>query len=251
MDVELTGAQRAEMSKIPAEAWFTSVDFQNAESPRHPSSERALEANNEMKRRLVLPWIKDQVRDKRVLDLFCANGTFSLEAALAGAREVVGVDFSLERVECARFLASTLDGEVDCSFDFLAGDVYELSNLFSEPFDVIIALGGLYHIADPPHILTKIGELTQERFIVQTSSILPRPGNWAKFVVRSDRTGEGMASVRGGYGVWKFTVECFQAMLTHAGFEVLDDKRPPEDVLKRFPWYCALAEPAGARTAGR
>ena len=235
------------MANIPAEAWFTSVDFKNAASPRHPVSERALEANNEMKRRLVLPWIQDQVRGKRVLDLFCANGTFSLEAALAGAKEVVGVDFSPERVECARFLAGTLDGRVDCSFDFMSGDVYELPSLFSEPFDVVVALGGLYHIADPPYVLTRIGELTKERFIVQTSSVLPRQGNWAKFVVRDDRTDEGMTSVRGGYGVWKFTVECFQAMLTHAGFEVLEDNRPPEDTRKRFPWYCALAAPMGPR----
>jgi tRNA/tmRNA/rRNA uracil-C5-methylase (TrmA/RlmC/RlmD family) len=67
-----------------------------------------LEANNEMKRRLVSPWIRSQVKGKRVLDLFCANGAFSVEAALAGAREVVGVDFSPERVDCARFLAGTL-----------------------------------------------------------------------------------------------------------------------------------------------
>ncbi len=239
------------MSEIPAGAWFTPVDFRNAASPRHPSpGERRLDANNEMKRRLVLPWIRNHVKGKRVLDLFCANGAFSLEAALAGAKEVVGVDFSPERVECARFLARTLDGRVDCSFDFMAGDVYELSSLFSEPFDVVLALGGLYHVPDPPYVLTKIADLTSESFIVQTSSILPRSGNWAKFVVREDRTGEGMSSVRGGYGVWKFTVECFQAMLAHAGFEVLDESRPPEDLRRRFPWYCAVAEPAKPRTGG-
>jgi tRNA/tmRNA/rRNA uracil-C5-methylase (TrmA/RlmC/RlmD family) len=108
LDVELTAEQKAYMSRFSAETWFTSVDFKNASSPRHPSSKK-LEANNEMKRGLVYSWIRSQVKGKRVLDLFCANGAFSVEAALAGAREVVGVDFRQERVDCARFLAGTLE----------------------------------------------------------------------------------------------------------------------------------------------
>ena len=98
------------MSRLPAESWFTSVDFKNASSPRHPSSKK-LEANNEMKRGLVSSWIRSQVKGERVLDLFCANGAFSVEAAIAGAREVVGVDFSQERVDCARFSGRYAGGQ--------------------------------------------------------------------------------------------------------------------------------------------
>lgn len=243
LDIELTEAQKAEMERIPTEAWFTSVDFNNARSPRHPASEDMLDANNEMKRQLVLPWIKESVKGKRVLDLFCANGIFSIEAALAGAKEVVGIDFSSERVGCARFLADTLDGTVDCSFEFISSDIYDLPNLGLEPFDVVIALGGLYHVPDPPYVLTKIRQLTKECLIVQTASIIPRSGNWAKFIVRRDRTDEGLTSIRGGRGAWRFTVECFEAMLLHGRFQVLENRRPPVPDQKRFPWYCALANP--------
>lgn len=59
----------------------------------------------------------------------------------------------------------------------MVGDVYGLSGLLSEPFDVAMALGGLYHVADPPYVLTQIGELTKERLIVQTANVLPRSGN--------------------------------------------------------------------------
>ncbi len=244
LDIELTEDQKAEMARIPPETWFTSVDFKNASSPRDPTSERQREARHEMKRQLMLPWIRDQVEGKRVLDLFCANGVFSVEAALAGAREVIGIDFSPERVECARFLTGTLDGIVDCSFDFMAGDVYDLPNLILEPFDVVLVLGGLYHIADPPYVLTKIRDLTKERLILQTSSIMPRPGNWTKFVVRDDRTDEGATSVRGGHGVWRFTVECFESILLHAGFRVLEKRHHPVFEQGRLPWYCAVAEPS-------
>ncbi len=244
LDVELTESQKARMADIPAEAWFTPVEFRNAKSPRHPASERLLEANNEMKRRLMLPWIEEQVKGKRVLDLFCANGAFSVEAALAGAREVVGIDFSPERIECAQFLADTLDDKVDCEFDFMSGDVYGLTGLVSEPFDVVLAMGGLYHVADPPYVLTKIRSLTKQRLIVQTSNILfAKRGSWGKFVVRHDRTSEGLTSLRGGYGAWFLSVECFRSMLLHAGFRVLQSRRPPLLKRRRFPWYCAVAEP--------
>lgn len=99
----------------------------------------------------------------------------------------------------------------------------------------------IYHIADPPYVLTKIGELTGERLIMQTSNVLSRAGNWAKFIIREDRTAEGLTSIRGGRGVWRFTVDCLRAMLTHAGFEILDERRPPADVRRQFPWYSALA----------
>jgi predicted RNA methylase len=250
LDVELTDSQKAEMTDIPAEAWFTPVDFRNVKSPRHPAFELhwRRSAGGEMRRRMLRSWIENSVGGKRVLDLFCANGVFSVEAALAGAREVVGIDFSPERVRCAQFLASTLEDRVGCSFSFMAGDVYELSDLVSEPFDVVLTLGGLYHVADPPYVLTKIRELTRERLIVQTElgrlfSILPVPGSWGRFQVRRDRTGEGLTSIRGGRGVWRLTPGCFRAMLRHANFRELESRRPPLLKRYRFPLYCALAEP--------
>lgn len=242
LDVELTEAQQNEMRRIEPEAWFTAFDFGNVSSPQHPNA-RKFEPNNALKRELVAPWIRQHVQGKRVLDLFCANGTFSIEAALAGASEVVGMDFSPERIECARFLADTLSGKVDCSFDFMSGDVYELPSLITESFDVVMCFGGLYHVADPPFILTKIRELTREKLIMQTSSILPGSGNRAKFVVREDRTSSGMSSIRGGKGAWRMTVPCLENMLTHAGFRVLESKRPEPEQQKRFPWYTALTEP--------
>src|SRR5215218_5862297 len=78
-----------------------------------------------------------------------------------------------------------------------------------------------------------------------SSNVLFRAGNWAKFIIREDRTAEGLTSIRGGRGVFRFTVDCLRAMLTHAGFEILDERRPPEDARRRFPWYSALAQPRG------
>jgi tRNA (mo5U34)-methyltransferase len=242
-DFDLNDNEREQMQAIKPESWFTQVAFRNATSPRHPEA-GDLDANHNLKTRMVLPWIKSKVKGKRVLDLFCANGAFSFEAALAGAREVVGVEFSEDRIQCAQFIASTLQGRVDCAVPtFLSGDVYELEVLFKEPFDVVLALGGLYHIPDPPYVLTQIRSLTTGLLIVQTSSVLPGRSNRAKFVVRKDLRHRGLTSVVGGRGAWHYTAPCFENILRHAGFKVLDSTRPPLWSRKRFPWYCALAEP--------
>jgi 2-polyprenyl-3-methyl-5-hydroxy-6-metoxy-1,4-benzoquinol methylase len=203
-----------------------------------------LDKNHELKRKIVLPWIRDYVSGKRVLDLFCANGAFSFEAALAGAREVVGLEFSPDRANCAQFIARAFSRQTKYPAPtFLVGDVYKLTEIFRERFDVVMCFGGLYHIPDPPFVLTQIRALTQERLILQTSGILPKQGNWAKFIVREDARAKGLTSIVGGKGAWRFTENCFENMLRHAEFKVVEKRRPSIFVRKRFPWYCALAEP--------
>jgi SAM-dependent methyltransferase len=239
LDIELTDDQRAAMAAIPATSWFTHVRYRNAHSPMHPDS--ALAENNRMKQSLVNEWVAAAVRGKRVLDLFSANGAFSVFAALSGATEVVGVEFSEERVACAKFIAGTV--RTDCRIEFRLGDVYRLTDYFSEPFDVALCLGGLYHIADPAHVLRQIRAVTKERLILQTSQVLNSRGNWARFVVRrQDRTAEGMTSIRGGYGTWHCTPACIREWLLHGGFNVIEERQPPRGQRKRFPWYVARCE---------
>jgi 2-polyprenyl-3-methyl-5-hydroxy-6-metoxy-1,4-benzoquinol methylase len=242
-DFDLSKEEQEQMQAIKPESWFTQVRFRNATSPRHPEAGN-LDANHNLKSKMTLPWIKSKVKNKRVLDLFCANGAFSFEASLAGAREVVGLEFSEDRTQCAQFIASTLSGRVNCAVPrFLTGDVYELKQIFKEPFDVVLCLGGLYHVPDPPFVLTQIRSLTAGLLIVQTSSVLPGRVNRAEFVVRKDLQHRGLTSVIGGRGAWHYTASCFENILRHAGFKVLESARPPWFSRKRFPWYTALAKP--------
>lgn len=236
LDIDLTDEQKAAMAAIPAGTWFTGVQYRNATSPLHP--DRALAANNELKQQMVNDWLVAAVKGKRVLDLFSANGAFAITAALAGASEVVGVEFAEDRVRCAEFIASTI--RTDCRISFRLGDVYKLTEYFTEPFDVVLCLGGLYHIADPAHVLRQIRAVTRERLIVQTSQVLDQRGNWAQFIVRrQDQTAKGKTSIRGGYGTWHCSPGCLRELLMHGGFNVQEERQPPKPKRKRFPWYLA------------
>ena len=81
-------------------------------------------------------------RDKRVLDLFCFSGAFSLNAARNGAVATLGVDSSAPAIELARQNAS-LNGIENA--EFIHGDVLEVLErleLEQRRFDVVVC--------DPP-----------------------------------------------------------------------------------------------------
>lgn len=240
LNISLTKDEFDEMSNIPRDAWFTTVKFDNGLSP-HCQEASTLDANHEMKKKLMMPWIKASIRGKRVLDLFSANGAFAFECALAGAEVVVGIEFDEDRVRCAQFVARVLRRNGMVAPQFYVADVYGIADRFPDPFDVVLCMGGLYHIADPPYILTQIRKLTRDKVIVQTSGVLPGTDNRATFVIREDQRAKGLTSLRGGKGVWMLSVPCFQAILTHAGFRLLEQAQPETSQRERFPWYCALA----------
>jgi 23S rRNA (cytosine1962-C5)-methyltransferase len=89
-------------------------------------------------RRLLTPYCKD----KRVLDLFCYVGAWSLSAARDGASEVIGVDSSADAIELAR-RAAEVNGYGQVSFvDSDAFDFVTQTQQSGGKFDVIVC--------DPP-----------------------------------------------------------------------------------------------------
>jgi SAM-dependent methyltransferase len=237
----LTAEQVQAMKAFPATSWFTQFVYDNASSPVHPNG--SLLKNNAVKLSMVEDWIAKTVRGKRVLDLFSANGGFSVVAALAGASEVIGVEFSPERVDCARFIGETITPICECRVEFVHGDVYDITEMFDTPFDIVFCFGGLYHVADPALILRKIGDLTRERLLLQTSQVWWNRGNRARFVVRrEERTAGGLTSIRQGYGTWHCSPGCLRELLLHGGFIPREERRPPWYKRHRYPWYFADCE---------
>ena len=76
-------------------------------------------------------------REKRVLDCYCNDGGFALNAAKAGAASVVGIDSSAEAIEAASHNAS-INGFSNISFK--REDALDAVAAFMEdgPFDVVI-----------------------------------------------------------------------------------------------------------------
>ena len=219
---------------LPPKSWFTAVNFANYQCDQ-PAALAKLDPANERKTATVLDWIEHTVPGRTVLDTFCANGVFSFHCQRLGAKAVSGVERDADRVDAAKLVGSFIaKRDADAApLDFRTGDVYALGELYPEPFDVSLCLGGLYHVADPAHVLRQLRAVTKEHLIVQTSSILKGRENHAVFRVRKDQTTRGLTSIVGGAGKWDMTAECFRQLLAHGGFEVVDERVKP-------PAYSAL-----------
>jgi len=245
----LDETQIREMEKVPAEAWFSPIEFENARSPVHPQAQR-LDVNHQRKMRLVRDWIESLASGRTVLDTFSANGAFSFLAARAGATSVTSLEFDAGRVEAARLVPSF---DPDLPIRFHVDDIYELApgRLDGmESFEVVLCLGGLYHVPDPAGVLKRLRSVCTHRLILQTSAVLPNRGNVARFQVRRDRAEEGLSSVSGVTGRWRMSSKCIREMLRYAGFEVLEERKPDglrprrkPPFLGTFPWRAYLCRP--------
>jgi 23S rRNA (cytosine1962-C5)-methyltransferase len=89
--------------------------------------------------RLTRAQVRDQAADKKVLNLFCYTGSFSVYAAAGGAREVVSVDLSNTYLKWAGENME-LNGFLDSSrFLYLQEDVKQwLKTLPRDHFDLVI-----------------------------------------------------------------------------------------------------------------
>ncbi|MBI4323489.1 MAG: class I SAM-dependent methyltransferase [Candidatus Omnitrophica bacterium] len=95
------------------------------------------------------------VRGKRVLDIGCGSGRYSVELARRGA-EVVGVDFSQPMLDLAARAAEAAGVAGRCRF--LHGEILQLA--FAQRFDISLAIGVFDYTDDPHPLLQKMRELT-------------------------------------------------------------------------------------------
>jgi 23S rRNA (cytosine1962-C5)-methyltransferase len=87
--------------------------------------------------------LRDEARGKRVLNLFCYTGSFSLYAAQGGARSITSVDLSKTYINWAKRNLQFNKLYNSDKHEFIQGDVMQVINdLPKETFDIIIC--------DPP-----------------------------------------------------------------------------------------------------
>lgn len=116
----------------------------------------------------LLSALPDDLSGKTVLDIGCNAGAFSIEAKKRGAARVVGFDYSEKFIDQARFCAEVLDLDVEYSIayvdDFLSR---------SEPFDVVIFVGVLYHLQDPVGTAKLVKRVTRNLCVLETVGVSP------------------------------------------------------------------------------
>jgi len=108
------------------------------------------------------------LRGKRVLDLGCNAGFWSLQAIMSGAEYVLGIDGREMHIEQANFVFEVYEIEKR-KYDFICDNIYDMD--FSEfgTFDVVLCLGLMYHIIKPFVLLENISAINRDILVIDTS----------------------------------------------------------------------------------
>lgn len=105
---------------------------------------------------------------RRIADIGCLEGYFSIECALHGA-EVLGIDGKLLNVKKCEFLRSVLGVE---RATFVRGDAMAVTDALGR-FDAVLALGLLYHLEDPHAFLARVAGICDGFAVIDTHVALP------------------------------------------------------------------------------
>ena len=111
---------------------------------------------------------------KRVLDLGCNAGFWSLCAAEAGCEFVLGVDGRQMHVDQAGLVFRAKGIEED-RYDFVAGNIFETDLRQFGTFDIVLCLGLMYHVGKPLELMERIDGVGEDVLVVDTT-VLKRDG---------------------------------------------------------------------------
>jgi tRNA (mo5U34)-methyltransferase len=128
---------------------------------------------------------------KRVLDLGCNAGFWSLCAARAGCDYVLGIDGRQMHVDQANFVFEVEEVERD-RYSFVAADVFEIDFREFGRFDIVLCLGLMYHVSKHMELMEKISEVNDDVLLIDTS-LSKLPGSC--FEVRRDQPDEPRSAV--------------------------------------------------------
>jgi tRNA (mo5U34)-methyltransferase len=138
---------------------------------RTPIANRA-HANRHLQRReyFFSPLLRlcgGTLEGRRVLDLGCNAGYWSLAAIEGGADFVLGVDGRHMHIDQANLVFEAKD--VDPSrYRFELSDVFNL-DLHGETFDIVLCLGLLYHVSKPFELMERIAAWNTDLLVIDTT----------------------------------------------------------------------------------
>ena len=164
---------------------------------------------------------------KSVLDVGCNAGFYSIEMKRRGAGRVLAVDSQRDQVNQASFAAEVLGLDIEAA----RLSVYDLDPIVHGQFDVVLALGLVYHCKHLILALERLFTVTREICVLETAiyprDLAPHPTTYN--VGGIDRTLDGIAYVENPpdakeavFNWFLPSVEALEAMARNVGFDTVD-----------------------------
>lgn len=153
--------------------WHYAFEFEGGLSflsrHNHPGAETDTPERPLQRFRHFMPYLIEayggSLKGKRILDIACNSGFWSIQCALLGA-EVVGFDARPEIVEQANLIKSIVGVE---NVEFKVLDFWEMNpQTFGGTFDIVLNLGILYHLPKPLEVLELTKSMAKETILLDT-----------------------------------------------------------------------------------
>ncbi len=116
----------------------------------------------------LVEYMGGSLASKRVLDLGCNAGFWSLAAIEHGCAFVLGIDGRQMHVDQANFVFDVHAIEKN-RYRFVQGDVFDMDLAQYGPFDVVLFLGLMYHINKPVELIEKIAAVNTDVLGIDTT----------------------------------------------------------------------------------
>lgn len=137
-----------------------------------PIAEPGLVNRHAQRKRYILPPLLElcggSLAGKRVLDLGCNAGFWSLAAIEHDCDYVLGIDGRAMHIEQAELVFETR-GVARHRYDFCRANVFDLTSHDLGTFDVVFCLGLFYHIAKHVSLLEWIARLNTDVLVIDTN----------------------------------------------------------------------------------
>lgn len=152
---------------------------------------------------------------KRILDIGCADGFYTLELARRNALEVVAVDSWVKHINRIKWLRKHLDLH---NITPVTGNIEQMTIDKFGKFDIVFMLGLLYHLKDPLTGLEAVSKLTDVLYL-ETISIFDDENSYLYLKPPQ----EGVHHI----SKWIPTTRCIRDMLSEVGFDSVMEITPP------------------------
>ncbi len=151
---------------------------------------------------------------KRILDVGCSEGFFSIEAKRRGADYVLGIDGDPGAIERACFCREILGLDID----YRVCSVYDIPEEWGT-FDVVFFLGVFYHLDHPFLGLKKVTEACDGMLFFDSQALMDDPSEGEQEIMRFYAEGFGGDKTNR----WLPNRACLKSMLTLQGFGDISD----------------------------
>jgi tRNA (mo5U34)-methyltransferase len=163
--------------------WHYQFDLRGSLTPIRPP-ERA--NAHEQRRRYFMEPLSElyggSLKGKRVLDLGCNAGFWSLDALERGADFVLGLDGRRMHIDQANFVFEVKEIDKD-RYDFREANVFDFAYEEFGDFDIVLCLGLVYHLNKPVELMETIARVNSDVVVIDTL-LSVAPGSYLR--VRSE-----------------------------------------------------------------